>query len=109
MTVWDTAGYLASSLVITAFCMRDIRQLRLAALVSNVAFLVYGLGLGLVPVWLLHAILLPVNLWRLWQYSSRDPFPVGGLRTEAIRAAPRYRRRMRRRPAMRYAASLGGS
>ena len=24
MTIWDTAGYLVSSLVITAFCMKDI-------------------------------------------------------------------------------------
>ena len=109
MTIWDTAGYLASSLVITAFCMKDIRQLRLAALVSNVAFLVYGLGLGLVPVWLLHAILLPVNLWRLWQYGSRDHFPVGELKKEATQATPKDHRRMRHRPAMRYAASLGRS
>lgn len=109
MTIWDTAGYLASSLVITAFCMKDIRQLRVAALVSNVAFLVYGLGLGLVPVWLLHAILLPVNLWRLWQYSSRDHFPARKPQAEATRPTAQYRRRMRRRPAMRYAASLGRS
>jgi len=109
MTIWDTAGYLASSLVITAFCMKDIRQLRLAALVSNVAFLVYGLGLGLVPVWLLHAILLPVNLWRLWQYSSRDHFPVREPKKEATRATPKGHRRMRHRPATRYVASLGRS
>jgi hypothetical protein len=90
MTIWDTAGYLASSLVITAFCMKDILRLRLAALVSNVAFLIYGLGLGLAPVWLLHAILLPVNLWRLWQYVSRDPFPVGEPRTRPSRATAKH-------------------
>jgi hypothetical protein len=39
--------------------------LRLAALGSNLAFFAYGLGLGLAPVWLLHAILLPVNAGRL--------------------------------------------
>ena len=27
------------------------------ALISNIAFLVYGIGLDLVPVWLLHSIL----------------------------------------------------
>ena len=85
MTVWDTAGYLASSLVITAFCMKDILRLRLAASISNVAFLVYGLALGLVPVWLLHAILLPVNLWRLWQYVARDQVSSGGRQTKAAR------------------------
>jgi hypothetical protein len=92
MTIWDTAGYLASSLVITAFCMKDILRLRLAASVSNVAFLIYGLGLGLAPVWLLHAILLPVNLWRLWQYSSRDHARAGGTQTKASRPAIKVRR-----------------
>ncbi len=57
--------YLAAGLVAMAFCMKDMTSLRIIALASNVAFLIYGIGLGLVPVWLLHAILLPVNAWRL--------------------------------------------
>ena len=73
MRLWDAAGYLAAGLVITAFCMKGMVPLRIVALTSNVAFLVYGIGLGLVPVWLLHAILLPVNSWRLWQRIARRP------------------------------------
>jgi len=38
---------------------------------SNVAFLAYGLALGLIPVWLLHSVLLPINLVRLWQAGSQ--------------------------------------
>jgi len=74
ITPWDEVGYLASGLVITAFCMKNIVSLRVAAIGSNIAFLVYGIGLGLVPVWVLHAILLPINGWRLWQslLSRRD-------------------------------------
>jgi hypothetical protein len=30
-------------------------------------FIAYALGLGLVPIWVLHAILLPLNVWRLAQ------------------------------------------
>jgi hypothetical protein len=71
MRFWDAAGFLASCLVVLAFCMRDVIPLRLVALASNVAFLSYGIGLGLVPVWLLHAILMPINGWRLWQAISR--------------------------------------
>jgi hypothetical protein len=67
----DTVGFLASGLVIAAFCMKDLIPLRLLALASNVAFLAYGIGLGLAPIWLLHAILLPVNCWRLWQQISQ--------------------------------------
>jgi hypothetical protein len=67
MFTWDALGYLASGLVFAAFCMKDIIPLPAVAVGSNLAFLTYGLALGLVPVWLLHAVLLPVNCWRLWQ------------------------------------------
>ena len=39
--------------------------LRVIALGSNVAFLAYGGLLHLYPVLLLHAVLMPVNAWRL--------------------------------------------
>lgn len=74
---WDAAGYLASGLVIMAFCMKDIVPLRIVALTSNLAFLTYGIGLGLVPVWLLHAVLLPINGWRLWQAVAGREDQVG--------------------------------
>ena len=67
MTLLEATGYLASALVATAFCMKDIVPLRIVAIASNLAFLTYGVGLGLAPVWLLHAVLLPVNVSRLWQ------------------------------------------
>jgi hypothetical protein len=71
MNAWNAVGFLAAGLVITAFCMRDILHLRIVAVASNVAFLAYGVALGLIPVWLLHVVLLPVNLVRLWQVGSR--------------------------------------
>jgi len=78
MTLCDTAGYFASSLVVLAFCMKDIALLRLMAIGSNIAFLAYGLGLGLAPVWTLHAVLLPINCWRLWQaIPNRIKFDIG--------------------------------
>ena len=72
MRLCDTVGFLASVLVIAAFSMKDLASLRATALASNVAFLVYGIALGLAPIWLLHAILLPVNCWRLWQHISQN-------------------------------------
>jgi CRP/FNR family transcriptional regulator, cyclic AMP receptor protein len=67
MSKFEAAGYLASSLVFAAFCMEGIVRLRAVALASNVAFIVYSIGFGLAPIFLLHAALLPVNTWRLWQ------------------------------------------
>ncbi|HEY7552699.1 MAG TPA: hypothetical protein VH913_24645 [Hyphomicrobiaceae bacterium] len=70
---WDACGYVASGLVLAAFTMRDMVPLRVVALLSNVAFIAYGLALGLTPVWLLHAVLVPVNGCRLVEAVRRRP------------------------------------
>jgi CRP/FNR family transcriptional regulator, cyclic AMP receptor protein len=67
MTLFDFVGYLASALVLFAFCMRAMIPLRTVALCSNIGFLLYGFNHALMPVVLLHAVLLPVNGWRLWE------------------------------------------
>lgn len=67
MGLWELIGYVAAALVLAAFYMRDMVALRLAAMCSNLAFIAYGLGFGLAPVWLLHALLLPMNGCRLLQ------------------------------------------
>jgi hypothetical protein len=61
----DVAGYIASSLVFLTFYMRGMVPLRLVALCSNVAFLIYAVNLHLAPIAILHAALIPVNLSRL--------------------------------------------
>jgi hypothetical protein len=79
MSHWDAIGYLASILVFAAFGMKEMVRLRIVAMGSNIAFIVYGLSLGLTPVWLLHALLLPLNVWRLVQATaSRDGDKVNG-------------------------------
>jgi CRP/FNR family transcriptional regulator, cyclic AMP receptor protein len=65
MNLCDAIGYIASGLVLTAFYMKDMAALRVIALCSNFAFIAYGLALGLTPIWLLHALLVPVNGCRL--------------------------------------------
>jgi len=44
-----------------------MKPLRCIALGSNVAFITYSAMLQLYPVLILHCILLPVNVWRLWE------------------------------------------
>ena len=60
-------GYLASALVLCTFLTRTMKPLRCVALGSNVAFITYSAMLQLYPVLILHCILLPVNVWRLWE------------------------------------------
>ena len=50
MTRWDAIGYLAACLVFAAFGMKEMIPLRPVALCSNLAFIIYALGLELTPV-----------------------------------------------------------
>ena len=70
ISTWDAIGFFAACLVFATFYMRQLMTLRMLALCSNFVFIIYGLGLGLPPIWLLHALLLPVNAWRLRQDIS---------------------------------------
>jgi hypothetical protein len=66
----DAIGFVAAGLVLTTFCMRSMSALRWVAIASNLAFIAYGYLAGLAPVLLLHALLLPVNAYRLAQLFS---------------------------------------
>ncbi|MEM6932216.1 MAG: hypothetical protein AAF526_01385 [Pseudomonadota bacterium] len=73
----DFLGFLAGALVLLTFAMRSMMWLRLVAIGSNMAFLVYGLAVRLMPIWLLHAMLLPLNLLRLEQmFRVRQTNPI---------------------------------
>ncbi|MBC7940415.1 MAG: hypothetical protein H7Z19_11725 [Chitinophagaceae bacterium] len=65
MSDTESLGYLASLLVLATFCMRDMVALRVLAIASNVAFVGYAALAHIHPVLLLHALLLPMNAWRL--------------------------------------------
>ena len=84
MIASDAIGYLASALVLAAFCMKEMVPLRIVAVCSNIAFLIYGLAHGLVPVWSLHAVLLPINCWRLWEDLAQPLLGRGPLHLSII-------------------------
>ena len=69
MTWVDMLGYAASAAVLATFCMSTMIPLRILALGSNVLFMAYGYVDHLYPVFILHAILFPVNALRLIQFQ----------------------------------------
>lgn len=88
MTAINLLGYAASAAVLATFCMRTMLPLRMLALCSNVLFMAYGFADHLYPVFLLHAILFPVNALRLIQIqrlvrdirdAQREDFTVQNL------------------------------
>lgn len=74
------AGFTAAGLTLAAFSLRTLIPMRIAAIGANIAFIAYSALAALVPTLVLHAILLPINLFRLRQMLRL---------TRAVRAAAR--------------------
>ena len=66
----DVLGFAGALAVLVGFCMNSIRPLRRLALASNVLFALYGLLAHVYPVFLLHIILMPINLIKLHRTSA---------------------------------------
>jgi hypothetical protein len=66
MDAMDVLGFAASALVFLSFTFEGMRALRLVAIAGNCVFIAYGIAAWLFPVILLHALLLPLNLHRLY-------------------------------------------
>lgn len=84
----ELAGYIASAFVFGAFYMRTMVPLRIFAVASNVSFLAYAVPFRLWPIAVLHGLLLPLNLVRLFQIrrlikllrrSRSEPSEIGTL------------------------------
>jgi len=65
-------GYVASTLVLFTFVAKDMRLLRTVAIFSNLAFITYSAIEWLPPVLILHLVLLPLNIVRLWEVVRVD-------------------------------------
>jgi hypothetical protein len=67
MTIIDAIGFVAAGLVFLTFWMKTLMALRVVAIASNVAFAAYGYIADLTPILALHAMLLPLNIFRTWE------------------------------------------
>lgn len=64
--IWIEAfGYAGTAFTILAYSMRRLMPLRIVAILSSAAFLVYAGLIGSAPLMLMEAVLLPINTWRL--------------------------------------------
>ena len=93
----EYSSYLASVLVFVAFFMKSIVPLRLIAMASNIAFVSYAAGAGIMPILILHGALLPLNVVRIVQHLKlvrrvRDAAENVG-QTSRLRVASHFGRR----------------
>lgn len=61
----DGLGFGAGVATLATFAQRRMLPMRFSALAANVLFISYGVLGPYYPVLCLHALLLPLNLWRL--------------------------------------------
>ena len=66
----DLLGFAAAGLVLLTFYVRSGSAMRAAAIASNLLFIAYAGTQGLLPVLVLHALLLPLNVWRLCELAT---------------------------------------
>jgi CRP/FNR family cyclic AMP-dependent transcriptional regulator len=65
MTLVDLVGYCGVGVNIVAYSMRSMIPLRIAAIGTNILFLIYSGVVGVYPTLFLNAVLLPLNVYRL--------------------------------------------
>jgi CRP/FNR family cyclic AMP-dependent transcriptional regulator len=63
-------GFLGVGFSLASMAMKNMRQLRVIALVSNVSFLAYGYVEMQFPSLIVNGVLLPLNALRLWELTK---------------------------------------
>jgi hypothetical protein len=67
MNILELVGYLGVGLVFVTFYMRTMVPLRMVAIGSNLVLMLYGFATPVYPILVLHLVLLPLNVLRLYQ------------------------------------------
>lgn len=60
-------GWAAAVMTFAAYAMQTMLPLRIAAIISNILFIIFGLTSAAMPILVLHGLLLPFNCFRLGQ------------------------------------------
>ena len=88
MNATDSLGLFAAGLLAASFYARTMTSMRLLAIAGCLAFIAYAAYAGSWPVFALFYVLLPINVFRLWQsnqlmHQMKDASPLG-LRLDRI-------------------------
>ena len=79
----DMIGYAGTGFTMMAYSMRRMLPLRVAAVLSSVALLIYGVLVASGPLIFMELVLLPINSYRLFELWG----PLRNLETPARRHA----------------------
>jgi hypothetical protein len=63
----EYVGYAGAGLMILTLAMKTMIPLRMVGIASNICSMLYGLAAGIHPMLIQHSILLPLNIYRLYE------------------------------------------
>ena len=63
----EYVGYAGAALMILTLAMKTMVPLRMVGIASNCCSIIYGFLAGIHPMFIQHSILLPLNIWRLYE------------------------------------------
>ena len=70
MDVANLLGVIGGIFYVASICLKTMVPLRMAAIASNIFFIGYGLLARALPTFLMYAVLLPINVVRLYQMQQ---------------------------------------
>lgn len=80
----EAIGFAGSFFAVVTYLMKDMRRLRIAAVLSSMFFITYAVMIGSYPVLIMELILLPISAWRLMELQAQRT-PAGSSTSEHLR------------------------
>jgi len=65
MSPIEIYGYFSTSVVLSAFLMKDLKNLRIISIIGSILFIIYGSILGLYPIVVTNSLVGCVNIYKL--------------------------------------------
>ncbi|HET7408623.1 MAG TPA: cyclic nucleotide-binding domain-containing protein [Paracoccaceae bacterium] len=81
MELSEAFGWIAVALTLLAYAQRTMTPLRVTAAAANGFFIVWSVYLGIYPTFILNSILLPINMYRLYDIFIMKRRAANAIRT----------------------------
>jgi len=66
---WDIVGYIGTAVVLGSFLINDIVRLRLVNTLGSLIWLIYGIGLSMMPQIVVNSSIILIHSY--WFYKNR--------------------------------------
>lgn len=68
----EIIGIIATLFVLTSFLMTGERNIRVINIVGALIFVVYGVLIGALSVWLLNGVLFFIHIYKLYKLNQKE-------------------------------------